>query len=68
MIELDLYELAKRAPEDFKGFWKEMRKELNINEEYKDIFENVFCHGFCKALDEIVGIIARETIKPQAVC
>lgn len=68
MIELDLYELAKRAPEDFKRFWEMMQKELNISDEYRDIFENVFCHGFCKALDEIVGIIERDRIKPQAVC
>lgn len=68
MIEVDLNTLAQQAPEHFKVMWAEMKKELDIREEYREIFETVYCHGYCKALDGIVTMIERETIKPQAVC
>lgn len=68
MIEVDLYTLAKEAPEHFEDMWAEMRRELNVSEEHREIFKTVYCHGYCKALNGIVEMIERETIKPQAVC
>lgn len=68
MIEVDLDTLAKQAPERFKGMWAEMKRDLNINDDYHDIFEAVYCHGYCRALSVIAEMIERENIKPQAIC
>ena len=68
MIEIDLYTLAKEAPESFERYWGEIKKEWNLDEEHKEIFKTVYCHGYCKSLDEIVSVIQRQDLKPQAVC
>lgn len=67
-IEIDLYDLAKGSPEAFKSFWEELKKELTLDERHKSLFESVFCHGYCKCLDDIARIIENHNIKPMGEC
>lgn len=62
MIDIDLEAISNNAPKRFEEFEVAIKETLGITfpEKDKELFKQVFCSGYWRALNEII-----ETIEAQ---
>lgn len=66
MIDIDLEAISNNAPKRFEEFEVAIKETLGITfpEKDRELFKQVFCSGYWRALNEIIETIEAQKITP----